>query len=271
MKKLLTLLLFLPAVSFADRLGSLRSNSDVLLSTQSTSSAYSRSGYSSRFGQAYTLATSSEALDAVFLFTYQSPTVTLSSTYTVRTEEFGTSVSSIQWTATTVETSSPILTVQFKQGSTLLYNYPNPTQTGGTQIWVDTTPVTTTASFNAYAGDGTSTGTSNTVTFTFVYPYYYGVGAQNLTFAQVQALTKLVQTHQTTTTTTSPNNQVYYFAYPQSYGVLTSILDQNGFETISGYTRRSGTMTMLDLTVQNYYVYEFNSLTTQTNFQNTYQ
>ena len=72
------------------------------------------------------------------------------------------------------------------------------------------------------------------------------------------------------TTTTSPSSEVYYFAYPSSYGSLTSILDTNGFETLSDYTKRTENITGLDASSQEYFIYEFNNLTTQTDFNNTY-
>lgn len=251
----------------------LTTNSDGTVTTQPCGSgtAYVRDAFSARFGSIFNVATAVQALDAIFEFQYQGPGVTLTSTYPVTTEEFGTSVSSIQLTATTVEVSSPITTLQFKANGTLIFNYLNPHPAGGVQVWSDTTPITATTAFNAYAGDGTSTTTSNTVTFTFVYPYYYGVGAQHLTGAQVQALTKIVKAKSDTTTVTSPINQVYYFAYPQTYGLLTSIIDQNGFQTLLGYTQRSVVLTMLDSTNQNYFIYEFNTPTTQTSFSNTYK
>ncbi len=197
------------------------------------------------------------------------PTVSLSSIPSGQAEELGTVFSSTL-TATTVKGSLNITGFDLKRNGSVVFTDATPATGGGSETYIDPA-ISATSAYLAEVTDGTNTGTSNTVTFTFVYPFYYGVGAQALTFAQVQGLTKLVQTQQNTTTTTSPNSQVYYFAYPQAYGVLTSILDQNGFETIGGYTRRTGTMTMLDSTTQNYYVYEFNNPTIQTNFRNTYK
>jgi hypothetical protein len=236
-----------------------------------TVSPYSRSGFSSRFGQSINVGTSTSALDLIFAFSYQGPGVTLGTTPGATTRELGTNLTGVVLSAFTVETSSPITLVRWTVNGTIVGTQGSPTPTGATEVYTDTNTRTTTTAYRATAGDGTSTTTSSPVTFTFVYPFYYGVGAQSLTFAQVQGLNKLVQTQSNITTTTSPSSQVYYFAYPQAYGVLNSILDQNGFETIAGYTRRSGTMTMLDATVQNYYVYEFNSPTTQTSFSNTYK
>ena len=114
--------------------------------------------------------------------------------------------------------------------------------------------------------------------FTVVWydPFYYGVGNKNLTVAQIQQLTKSVTSKSNKTFSFSPNNQVYYFAYPQSYGQLISILDANGFEIKNDFTLRSETFTPNGTYFRNtvnvpYYVYEFNNLTTQTNFNITFK
>lgn len=237
----------------------------------SGATSYPRTGYSGRFTEPVNVTTYAQALDNIFAFAYQAPGVTLGTSPGASVKELGTSFTNVTLSAFTVEKSSPITIVQWKVNGTVIKSSSTPTPTGGTEVYIDTNTRATTTAYTAVAGDGTSNTTSNAVTFTFVYPFYYGVGAQALTFAQVQGLTKVVQTKQNTTTTTSPSSQVYYFAYPQSYGSLTSILDPNGFETLPGYTQRSGTMTMLDSTVQNYYVYEFNTPTTQTSFANTYK
>jgi hypothetical protein len=198
------------------------------------------------------------------------PTVSMTANPAGAVEELGSTITYSTFTAVTVNGTNPITTFFIKKNGITVFTDPTPNPNGGTEVFVDSNIIAT-ASYIATVGDGSLTGNSNTITYTFVYPFYYGVGAQALSFASVQGLTKLIQVKQNTTTTTSPTNQVYYFAYPQAYGSLISILDQNGFETIGGYTQRSGTMTLLDGSTQNYYVYEFNSLTTQVNFRNTYK
>lgn len=245
-------------------------SSDVVYVPCGGDNAYVRNGYSSRFMQNFNVTTYTNALDAILEFSYQPPSISLGSSPGAEVLELGTGISTITLSAITVETSSPIVTLAFKKGGTVFYNYPSPSPTGGTESYTDTATLTATTIYTATVGDGSGSTTFNSITFTFVYPFYYGVGAQALTGSQVQSLTKFVQVKQNITTSTSPNNQVYYFAYPQSYGSLTSIIDQNGFNTTAGYTQRSVTLTMMDSTMQPYYIYEFNTLTTQTNFKNTY-
>jgi hypothetical protein len=51
------------------------------------------------------------------------------------------------------------------------------------------------------------------------------------------------------------NDAHIVFAYPTSYGVLKSIIDPNGYETIGGYNRSELSITGLDGIAQTYYVY----------------
>jgi hypothetical protein len=233
--------------------------------------SYVRDGYSIRFNENVNVTTVAQALDNIFEFGYESPDITLTSSPAPEVVEDGTNIASVGLTAFTVETSSPIIQVTFYRNGSLIDQNTSPPSGGGNVTYTDNTAVTSTTTWTAEVTDGVSTTTSNSQTITYVYPFFYGVGAQALTMSQIAALTKLVQTKQDTTTTTSPTNQVYYFAYPASYGSLTKILDQNGFETISGYTQHTYSYTAADSTVQSYYAYEFNTLTTQTNFKNTYE
>ena len=105
-------------------------------------------------------------------------------------------------------------------------------------------------------------------------PFYYGVGAVGLTVAQLQALTKQVVATGNKTYSFSPTNQVMYIAYPASYGVLSSILDPNGFETIADWTLRVEDFTNnspdYEGVTVSYNIYEFNNPTTQVGFNNTF-
>lgn len=96
-------------------------------------------------------------------------------------------------------------------------------------------------------------------------PFYYGVGAVSLTVAQVQQLTKQVVATGDKTYAFAPTSQVQYFAYPASYGDLSSILDGNGFETINDWTKRVENFTnnspWYEGTTVSYHIYEFDNIT----------
>ncbi len=105
--------------------------------------------------------------------------------------------------------------------------------------------------------------------------FYYGVGAVDLNVSGIQALTKVNEAVGNKTFRFSPVGQVMYFAYPLNYGALTAITDPNGFQIISDFTHTSDKVFTLNLpnggVTGVYHVYEFNNITTQTNFDITFK
>jgi len=101
---------------------------------------------------------------------------------------------------------------------------------------------------------------------------YWGAGDAGLNVAQLQGLTTdqsefLTEIAFTYTLT----EQVYYFCYPADKGDLSSILDNNQFETLPGWTKRTESFVFAGLSNVSYNVYEFNNITTQTSFTNTFK
>ena len=115
--------------------------------------------------------------------------------------------------------------------------------------------------FTARATDPTKAYTGGNVTFTFVYPFYWGVVASGspVDSAAITGLTKSVTNkgNKTVSYTTSGVQQAV-FAFPASYGNLTSIMDQNNFENIDTFTKSTVQVTGLDSTPQQYNVYVSN-------------
>jgi hypothetical protein len=104
--------------------------------------------------------------------------------------------------------------------------------------------------------------------------FYYGVGAKALNVGDLQSLTQFWEPRSTKTLVFNPSNEVYYFAYPVNYGDLTMIRDTNGFDITSDFTKRVETFTLslpnYSGGTADYNVYEFDNLTTQTNFTITF-
>ena len=100
---------------------------------------------------------------------------------------------------------------------------------------------------------------------------YWGGGDPGLNVAGLQSL---VESTQEFTTQLAFNYtltaQVYYFCYPADKGSLSSILDNNGFETLPGWTLRTESFVFAGLPNVTYNVYEFNNITTQVSFTNTF-
>ena len=206
------------------------------------------------------------------LYPYTVPTITLSVSPSAGLREFGNDVTSVDLTATTTKQSDTLTSVVFKRdGVAIDTNTPPASPAGGTETYTEPTDVTTTTTFTATVNDGTTVVTSNSQTYTFVYAYYYGVGAQGLTGAQIAGLTKSVIGNTSSVAfTSSPSSQVFYFAYPASYPALTSILDNSGFQTIADYTVSTTSITNAYGQSTTYRVYEYNNVTTQTSFTNTF-
>ena len=102
-------------------------------------------------------------------------------------------------------------------------------------------------------------------TLNFIQPYYYGKSA-SATIADFTGLTENVTPKGTKTFNFTTNNEYMVFAYDSSYGDLTSILDSNGFETISGWNK---TTKIIDGFTYNIYVPK--SPTTDTNAAFTFK
>jgi hypothetical protein len=224
------------------------------------------SGFSERFGEAFDSAGLNDTLAKILELGYAAPLISLSgSSNSVR--EKGATVSSITLTATITRRSDPIARIQFFRGVTSIADFNPPANTGsGTQNATYSTPFSDTTSFTAQVRDngasgGPTTVTSNTVTYNFVYPYYFGAALPGRTAVQVAALTKdiRVSTASLNKVFTTSAGDVFYFAYPASYGALTSILDENGFETFGDWTLRIENITGLDSNPVSYRIYEFNN------------
>lgn len=231
---------------------------------------YTATGFSTLLQKTVNVVNVEQALNTLFEFSYTAPGITLTSVPGSQVVEDGSSIASIALTAYSVANSSPITVVTFYRNGNLIDTVGSPNPSGGSNNYTDSTAIASTTSWTAKVTDNVSTTTSNAQTITFVYPFFYGVGAPGLTMVQIAALTKLIQIKTNSTITMSPSNQVYYFAYPAAYGSLTSIIDQNGFNVTGGYTQNTYSYTAADGTIQSYYAYVFNSLTTQTNFKQTF-
>ena len=223
-------------------------------------------GFSARFGELFSSNGLLDTLEKILDLTYVGPLVTLSGTSNILREK-GDTVSSIDLTAAVVKRSDPIAKIEFFQGVTPIANFEPPANVNsGNQVTTYATPFSDVTSFTVEVTDtgdtgGPTTVTSNTVTYNFVYPYYSGAAAPGRTPAQVAALTKDIRVSTATLAKnfTTVDGDVYYFAYPASYGALTRIDDINGFDVTGSFTQRTENITGLDGNPVSYYIYESNN------------
>lgn len=224
-------------------------------------------GYSSRFNANFSSAGIRDTLSKILDFSYLAPLITLSASGSGAVREKGTVVSGTLLTAAVTKRSDDIDRIQFLRNGSPINTQEPPSNTGsGNTTYTDAGDFSDTRSYTANVRDDGESGgptvvTSNTVTFNFVYPYYHGCGVPSLSAANVALLTKSViaSNGNLNRDFTSANGDVYYFAYPASYGALTSILDENGFETFADWTLRTENITGLDGNPVSYRIYEFNN------------
>ena len=112
------------------------------------------------------------------------------------------------------------------------------------------TDITTNKTFTLTASDGKNN-VSKSVSYTFVSPYYVGVSSTDtLTETDIKALTKKVETKGNKTINYTTKQSYMVFAYPVSYGAISSIIDQNGFNVTDSFVRNTVTVNSVE-----YYVY----------------
>ena len=196
--------------------------------------------------------TTMEVLESI-LFPYQKPTVSFAISPSKTTYESGTTVSSITFTINTTKKSNDIQSIKVYDGSTLLTTITSGVANGGTFTYTYSCNITSNTTLKVEVSDGTSTA-SATKNITFGYKSYYGFvadgvaiddtaikGLQNSSLKTSKALTY--------SGITCVDSRIVY-AYPQSQGLLSSILDGSGFEYIDSYDCAT-----IAVDGVNYYVY----------------
>lgn len=112
------------------------------------------------------------------------------------------------------------------------------------------TDITTDKTFTLSASDGENT-VSKSISYKFVAPYYIGVSTTNtLTETEIIALTKKLEAKGSKTVDYTTSQSYMVFAYPKSYGAISSIIDQNGFNVTDSFVRSTVTVNSVE-----YYVY----------------
>lgn len=235
-------------------------------------------GYSERFSQLVNLSGIKAVTDYIMDMGYAPPTVSLATSPNYATlRERGDTISSVDLIASINKVLDDIAEVRFYRGGTLI-----DTQTsgggipdGGTNNYTDSDAFSTNRSYSVQVDDTSAQSkpsATSSRTFSFVYPYYYGVGEAGLG-AGVSALTKQIinETTNTTRNFTVDGTEKMYFAYPASYGTLSSILDINSFNTVGDWTLTVANITGLDGNPVSYNIYEFNNYAVAGTYQYTFQ
>lgn len=150
----------------------------------------------------------------------------------------------------------PINKVDFYRGNTLLQSMPF-VEGQSSYIYNYANVIKEDTAFKIVLTYSLNQTITNTGSFTFVYASYYGTTAlsavtNNDAANLISAFTKTVKnTKALTWNNITLNDARYCYAYPNSFGDLTSIKDANNFEYLGSYTK---TTMMIDSTLYNVYV-----------------
>lgn len=151
----------------------------------------------------------------------------------------------------------------YKNGSlisTIISNILN-----GANSYVDGNVINSDTEYKVIIYDKYNTITSNTKKYSFVNDYYFGViDDVAITETLIKGLNNYKGLKENLSETFSPNNKKILFAYPQSYGDLSSIIDTENFDMIDGFTKSIINLTLNSVQVP-YNVYISNNLIIDTN------
>jgi hypothetical protein len=133
----------------------------------------------------------------------------------------------------------------------------------------------TTINVSVFLSDGTTTSTiSASKDIDFEYPFYYATGDSNSSLNNIlyidadpasglnPGVIKKLETKSDKTIFFTPTGNFMYAIFPTSWGILTSIKDQNGLENIGGWTRFSSNP---------YYIWKSNNSSSVSNFSLTFK
>ena len=207
--------------------------------------------------------TTKEVLEEI-LFPYQKPTVSFTISPSTTTYAVGDTISSITFTVSAGKKSKDIQSIKIYDGSTLLTTITSGVANGGTFTYNYACNITANTTLKVEVADDTST-VFATKNITFTYKSYYGFVADGTTVDEtaVKGLQKnVLKTSRALTYSgiTCTNSKIVY-AYPQSQGLLSSILDGNGFDYLGSYN-----YSVISVDGVNYYVYVMIDPTTLDDF-----
>lgn len=238
--------------------------------TLNNSPIYFRVLVSDSIGQVVT--TTAESL---IFATYSQPSISLNRIPSGNREKGLTSNISLSLTATRNSPFTNLLSVQFQRqvNNGLWNNIGLPIAipaSGGTVSTLDTSNFigANAVAYRALVLDNIQTTTSNSSNMALIAPVYYGVGPSNPTVSLITSLTKVLSGSRVNGQLVfNPNNQRFFYAYPQSWGQLISIYDQNGFNILGGFELSTFVLTYPDGQTETYNLYTGNANTTVTNFK----
>lgn len=212
-------------------------------------------------GEKFNNVTIQEFIDRLLAAPYTAPTASISvSCNNLYAIEDTTSITMpVVLTGIAGKKTDNIQYVEFYAGNTLLQKVTANVANGGTFKFNYTSPITATTTFKFVVNDGTKS-TTATTTVTVVNSSYVGYvnGGTILTGDIIKSLTKVVKTSKAYkySNILMPQTDTYHivYAYPKSFGLLSTIKDGMNFEYIQDYD-----LAEMAIDGCNYYVYKLHT------------
>lgn len=209
-------------------------------------------------GEKFNNVTLQQVIDKLLSAPYTGPQISISlsckNLYAV--EDLNTISLPIKITANATKKTNNIVSIQFYVGNTLLNTITTGVANGGSFSTNYNVALTGTTTFKVVVSDGTASATAS-ATVTVVNSSYVGYvpNGTNVDAAIVKSLTKVVKTskaykYENILMPTSNTFHIVY-AYPKSFGAITTIKDGMNFEYIQDYS-----LSELVVDGANYYVYK---------------
>ena len=195
----------------------------------------------------FTAGTSLESIIRQMLVKYFAPVITLTINPSTSPVISGTTIASVTMSAVATKKTDDITSIKFYANNNLINEVTAWVAGGGTftYTYTPTNPIDDDITFKVTVSDGTSD-VDATKKIDFVSGSYFGQVADTVTNPTAADITALTQLALAAKGYTANNISMTYgkllYAYPASYGDLTSIKDANNFEYITSYTKSTVTI-----------------------------
>lgn len=193
-------------------------------------------------GDVFTVGTTLTDIVSKLLEKYIAPVIGISISPSTTIYEKGSTIDSIVITAAVTKKSEEIAKVEFLIDNSVVETVTEGVSAGGSFTYTDDSGVTANRKYTVRTSDVT-TGTVRTAdkAISFVVPYYHGVSDSD-TISSISGLTKDVSAKGSKTYSFTAENKYCVIMYDSNYPDLTSIKDQNNFENISNFSKKTVTI-----------------------------
>lgn len=208
-------------------------------------------------------------VDFINDLSYKPPTITLTHNLPTLIYEKGITVrNGISLSANIVVGSEDIQQVEFFKDGASMSVIATGVATGGNFTYADGNDITVDTKYEVAVTTISGRIHKESLEVKFYNPYYYGttsININSLTDSDIKSLTKDIVAKGNKEYRFTATNGYCVFAYPKSYGALTSLKDENQFENIYSFNRAD-----INIDGVAYYVYQNDLKVSCTNFKYTF-